>query len=483
MKSPSMMMAMGWCGAMLLPLSLEGCTVGPNYRRPVIDSPAKFRFAAGETEKSIADIPWWELYTDQNLQELIRSALDNNYDVRIAVARVEQARAIAAQARSQFYPSVGYSGGISDGKNEFVGSPAPNGGNTGSAGLAVLSAAWEVDIWGRIRRLNESAAAQLLATEYAKRGVMLSLVSEVAQAYLELLELDVELEIAKNTTESFGESLRIFQDRLRGGVASALETSRAEAALASTAARIPELQRLTAIKENQINVLLGRNPAPVARNRTLLEQSMPAGIPAGLPSALLERRPDVLTAEQSLRSANAQIGVAEANFFPQIGLTAFFGKVSPELSALSSGGTNAWSLAANLTGPIFQGGALRAELAQAKAFWEQIALEYQLIALNAFQEVSNVLISREKFQEAEVQLARSVRAYQESVKVATQRYLAGKASYYEVLEAQQQLFPAENALALIRLDQHLTIVRLYKSLGGGWQRQDSEWGATQPATN
>jgi multidrug efflux system outer membrane protein len=295
---------------------LSGCAVGPDYQRPTVEAPGSFRNApTAATSNSFADLPWWDVYRDATLKSLIHTALTNNLDVRIAATRVEQARAISAQAGSQFYPSVGYGGGVSRGRNEFLGTPNPNNGSTGDAALATLSAAWEIDLWGRIRRLNESARAQFLATEEARRGVMLSLVSDVALAYFELLELDLQLEIAQRTTVSFQETLRLFNERLQGGVASRLDVSRAEGALATIAARVPEVERQIAIKENQINVLLGRNPGPVARNTTLLQQSMPPEVPAGLPSALLERRPDIRAAEQSLRSANAQVGVSVAEFF------------------------------------------------------------------------------------------------------------------------------------------------------------------------
>jgi multidrug efflux system outer membrane protein len=247
------------------------------------------------------------------------------------------------------------------------------------------------------------------------------------------------------------------------------------------------LQRQIAIKENQINVLLGRNPAPIARESKLLDESVPPEVPPGLPSALLERRPDVRAAEQLVRAANAEIGVAAANFFPRIGLTAFFGKVSPELSEFTDSSSTAWSLAAAAAGPIFQGGALRAQYAGAKAAWDQARLQYEQTALNSFQEVSNALISRQRFDETGVQLAASVVAYKESVDVSMQRFNAGKASYFEVLEAQQQLFPAQNALARTQLNQRLVIVQLYRALGGGWQLTDDEdWNlpkepTTQPA--
>ncbi len=448
---------------------LSGCAVGPDYKRPTAEAPGNFRNApVAVTTNSFADLPWWDVYKDETLKTLIYTALTNNFDVRIAAARVEQARAISAQAGSQFYPSVGYGGGVSRGRNEFLGTPNPNNGSTGDAALATLSAAWEIDLWGRIRRLNESARAQFLATEEARRGVMLSLVSDVALAYFELLELDLQLQIAQRTTGTFEETLRLFNERLIGGVASRLDTSRAEGALASTAARVPELERQIALKENEINVLLGKNPGPVARHATLLQQSMPPEVPAGLPSALLERRPDIRAAEQSLRSANAQVGVSVAEFLPKFGLTALLGKVSPEVSAFTAGSANMWSIAANASGPLFQGGALRAQYRQSKAFWDQVKLEYEQRILAAFQEVSNALVSRDKYALAKVQAEKAVIAYQEAVKLSMQRYLSGNASYFEVLEAQQLLFPAEISLARAEANQLLVIIQLYRSLGGGW---------------
>jgi multidrug efflux system outer membrane protein len=451
-------------------LLLCGCAIGPSYKRPAIDSPVNFR-SASETisNKSIADLTWWDVYKDETLKDLIQTSLTNNYDLRIAASRVEQARAIAAQTRAQFFPQIGYQGEAARGKNVALGNPNPGAqGATGSSFLALFNAAWEVDLWGRIRRLNESARAQFLASEEARRGVMLSLVADVAQAYFELLELDEELEIATHTTNSFAESLRIFSQRFEGGVSSKLETSRAEAALATTAAIVPDLERRIIIKENQINVLLGRNPGLVPRHRTLLEQALPLEVPAGLPSDLLERRPDIRQAEQLVRSANAQVGVALGDFLPRTGLTALYGGVSVDLSTITSSGANVWSVAANVAGPVFQGGRLVGRHRQSKAAWEEAKLQYQQTAMNAFQEVANALISHQKLKAVHGQQARAVGAYQEAVTVSTQRYVAGKASYYEVLEAQQQLFPAENALAETQLNQALAIVQLYKALGGGW---------------
>jgi len=457
-------------------LFFSGCAVGPNYQRVKVNAPAEFRGAEGAAQQaSYADLPWWEAFKDPQLQSLIKTALANNYDLAIAVTRVEQSRQVAAQARAQYFPFVNYSVGASNGKNEFLGSVAPGLGTTQGAFLAAASVAWEPDIWGRIRRLNESARAQYLSTEEARRGVMLSLTSDVAQAYFELLGLELQLQIAKETTASFADTLKLFTQRYEGGVASKLDTSRAEAAEAAAAAAVPEYERQIAIKENQISILLGQNPGPINHTAQLLDEIVPPDIPVGLPSALLERRPDVLSAEQQVRSANAQIGVATAAFFPQLGLTALLGQASTPLSQITSGQANVWSIAANFAGPIYQGGQLRAQKRQTVAAWEQSKLQYEQAALNAFSDVANALISRTKFEAIRAEQARSVAAYQEAVKISLQRYQAGKASYFEVLDAQLQLYPEENSLAQTELNRRLVIVQLYLALGGGWSVSDTDW--------
>jgi outer membrane protein, multidrug efflux system len=405
----------------------------------------------------------------------VQVALANNYDLQIAVTRIEQSRQLAAQARAQYFPFLNYGVTASDGKNEFAGAVVPNEGVTQGAFVGAASVAWEADLWGRIRRQNESARAQYFATEQARRAVMLSLVSDVAQAYFELLDLDLQLDIAKQTTESFSQTVSLFTHRLEGGVASKLDTSRAEGAQATAAASIPELERQIALKENQINVLLGGSPGPIPHSARLLDQVVPPDIPSGLPSALLVRRPDILEAEGQLRSANAQIGVATANFFPLIGLTALFGRTSAPLDSLSSGQATVWSVAGNLSGPIYQGGALRAQKRQAVASWEETKLQYAQTAQLAFQDVSNALVSRTKYEAIRAEQAQAVQAYQESVKVSLQRYVAGKASYFEVLEAQLELYPAQNALAFTELNRRTVVVLLYKALGGGWNLTDPEW--------
>ena len=457
----------------LLPVTLiTGCVVGPNYKRPAVDAPPTIRGSAPTPEQaSFADLPWWEVFQDQTLQELVKAALANNYDLRIAVTRVEQARQIAAQARAQYFPAVSYQGGVGGGKNEFVGSITPTGGSIQGSALVAASAAWEPDIWGRIRRLNESALAQYLATEEAKRGVLLTVVSDVAQAYFELLGLELQLEIAKQSTQSFVQTVKLFTQRFQGGVSSMLDVSRAEAAEATVASNIPELERQIALKENQISVLLGQNPREIQHTAKLLDEIIPPDIPVGIPSALLERRPDIRGAEDLVKSANAQIGVAQAAFFPRIGLTALFGQGSGPLENFTSGKSNIWSFAGNFAGPIYQGGALKAQKRQAIAAWEQAKLQYEQSALNAFQDVSNNLISRQKFEATRTEQIRAVQAYQTSVDLSTKRYIAGKASYYEVLEAQQQLYPAQNALAITELNRRLVIVR---SLPITWGRLEAD---------
>jgi multidrug efflux system outer membrane protein len=447
---------------------LSGCAVGPNYHRPVVDSPSAFRFEGQNINAPYADLDWWQIYQDSTLQALVREAFTNNYDLRIAMARIEQSRALAMQARSHFVPSVNYNGAVSRGRNDLFGSAYPDNGGTVSSAIATLNASWELDLWGRIRRLNESARAQLLASEEARRGVRLTLLSDVATTYFQLLEWDEELAIALRTTNSFGESLQIFSERVSGGTAPALESERAEAALDDAAASVPIIRENISTTENQLCVLLGRNPGPIPRPAPLLAQRMP-DIPPGLPSSLLERRPDIRQAELLLRSANAEVGESVAEFFPKIGLTAFLGKVSPAMSAFTLGSANAWGIAANATGPIFEGGFLVGQYRQAKAARRESELQYRFTVINAFREVSDALVSRLELIEARQHQVDEVDALESAVKLSTERYIAGKADYYEVLEAQQELFPAQLNLARTERDQLLAVVSLYKALGGGWE--------------
>jgi multidrug efflux system outer membrane protein len=455
---------------LLLALALlAGCAVGPNYQRPAVDAPAQFRFTENQNTNSFGNLPWWQVFQDPILQGLIGTALTNNYDLQQAVARVEQARNQAAVANSAFFPQIGYAGDIGRGRNAIWNSPAALNGATESSAQLTLGVAWEIDFWGRIRRSSEAARAQFLATDAARRGVMITLVSDVATAYFNLLDLDREMAIQREATNAYAGSYRIFNDRLTNGVASKLETDRAAAALANAAAAIPQIEIQIATTEDQLNILLGRNPGPIARRSLTNQPQLTLEIPAGLPSDLLRRRPDVVAAEDSLIAANANIGVSVANFFPQIGLTTLLGRASPQLSAFTGGSGNLWDLGGTLSGPVFQGGALRAQYRAAKAKFDEARAAYQQTVLTSFREVSDALVTREKLAEENVYDGQAVVALAESVDLATQRYLNGKSSYYEVLQAQQELYPTQRAQIQTQVGELLAVVQLYQALGGGWQ--------------
>ena len=462
---------------------LSSCAVGPNYHRPTVSVPPAFRGADGATQQaSFADMPWWEVFKDDTLKGLVKTAIANNYDLAIAVTRVEQARQVAAQARSQYSPAIDYSTRTTAGKNQLLNAPtSESGGGLTGLVLAIGSVSWEADVWGRVRRLNEAARAQYLGSEEARRGVMLTVVSDVSDAYFRLLGLQRQLEITRESVDSFTQTRKLFNDRLQGGVASQLPVSRASANQADASSQALELERQIALTENQISILLGKNPGPIETQAKLLEETVPPEVPPGLPSALLERRPDVLAAEQNMRYANAQIGVAIADFFPKIGLTSFFGKLSTPLENFTSGQSNVGSIGMTLAGPIFEGGRLKAHKREMVAAWEQAKLQYQQTVLNAFQDVSNALISREKYEGIRAQQAIAVEAYADSFRLANMRYDQGFSSYYEVLEAQQLMLPAQLALAQTELNRRLVIIQLYKALGGGWNLTDSDFQAATPS--
>ena len=457
---------------------LAGCAVGPDYKRPPVAEPRVFRGQPTAEAASLADLPWWEVFRDASLNDLIREALGSNYTAQIAAARVQEAQAQLGVARSRFFPSIGYIFNAQQQRNGIAAQLGLNttGEETQSLFVGGLTASWELDIWGRIRRSNEAARADLLATEDARRGVWLTLVGEVAQAYFELLALDVRLGIAKDSTDAFQGTYDLFRDRLEFGVASKLQTSRAEGALGAAQATIPEIQGEITAKENQISILLGRSPGPIPRGTPMYEQRVVPAVPAGLPSALLERRPDIRRAEQQLIRANALVGVAKAEFFPKLNLTGVLGSASPELSGVTSASALVWAVASGLAGPVFQGGRILENYRAHIAAWEQEKFRYEHIVLTAFREVSDALTVLGKLAEAETGQTRSVKALEDAVTYATDRYRYGRASYYEVLEAQQQLYPAQSTLAQIRRDRLLAYVQLYKALGGGWSLTDSQWG-------
>jgi multidrug efflux system outer membrane protein len=459
---------------------LSGCTIGPDYERPAVARPETFRGQATAEAASLADVPWWEAFQDPILKSLIQDALRSNYDVRIAAARVQEARANLGVARSDYFPSLDYGVGASrarmlPGVLGGVGAQAP----ASDLYFGTMSMSWELDIWGRIRRSNEAARATLLSTEDARRGVWLTLVGDVAQAYFQLLALDVQLQIARDSTQAYQGTYDLFLDRLNHGIASKLETSRALGALGVAQASIPQLERDIVARENQIRILLGMAPGPIPRGQPMYQQPVvPAG-PAGLPSALLERRPDLRQAEQQLVAANARIGVAKAEFFPKLSLTTLFGTASPEVSALTGGAATIWAVAGMFSGPLFNAGRTLGTYRASVAQWEQARLQYEQAVLIALREVSDALTALAKLTDAEAGQDRAVRALADAVDHATDRYRQGLASYYEILEAQQQLYPAQITLAQIRQDRLLAYVRLYKALGGGWSLTDAQWTAQQ----
>ncbi len=452
---------------------VAGCAVGPNYKQPQVPVPDQYREVEGPPApaRCLADQPWWDIFQDETLRGLIDEALRNGYDVQLAAARVEEARAQAGIARAQFFPQIAYGGEISRGLSPSTVVP---GATTRNQGSANVNFGWELDLWGRVRRSNEAAKARYLSTEEARLGVILSLVSDVARTYFQLRELDAELVIAKDTVGAFQGTTDLFQRKLEGGAASAIQTSYSAAALEQVAAQVPLIERQIEATENVLNLLLGRNPAPIPRGAPLTGQLILPEVPAGLPSDLLRRRPDVRGAEQQLVAANADVGVAMANFFPTISLTGLFGGVSSDVSSLFSAGKT-WSIAAGLVGPLFQGGRLRSEYDVAVARWQQAKISYEQTDTSAFVETTTVLYAREKMAASEAALARTVDQYREMVRLANVRYVAGLSSYFEVLYAMQQLYPAELALARSRSDRLGNLVDIYRALGGGWNIQSPGW--------
>ncbi|HEU5181579.1 MAG TPA: efflux transporter outer membrane subunit [Candidatus Polarisedimenticolia bacterium] len=465
-------------------LLLVGCAVGPNYSRPPITTPEAFRGeaapgtptqtspVAGAAEAgSLADRSWWEIFPDEILQSLIDEALKNGYDIRLAAARVAEARAGAGIARAEYFPAIqGQAGWLYGQGSEFTSLFT----ETDGLYTANLGLSWEIDLWGRIRRLNEAALAQYMASEEARRGVMLSLVSDVAASYLQLRALDTELEIAERTAAAFQETRDLFQRRYEAGTASTLETSSAAASLSTTLSTIPDLRRQIAAEENHLALLLGRAPGDVPRGAALDDQILPPEIPAGLPADLLKRRPDLRQAEQELVAANAEVGVAVAEMFPTIRLTGVFGGVAPQVSELFGKGKT-WSVGAGLLTPVFQGRRLKNQHRAALARWEQAKVRYERDVTNAFGEVSTSLVAYRELAGVEAEQTHAVASYQQAVELANERYLSGLADYLEVLLAQRQLFPAENALARTRYDRLAVLVQLYRALGGGWSLPDDQW--------
>jgi multidrug efflux system outer membrane protein len=449
-----------------------GCTLGPDYFRPKVLVPDNYRGVAGAPAvESIADLPWWEVFKDQPLQDLTREALQNNYDLQTAAARVEEARAQIGVARSFLYPQLSVSGGGSAEQVSRRSEPpqAFGASRTFQNWLLGFSMAWELDVFGRIRREAEAATGFFLATEQAQRGVFITLVADVAQSYFILRELDLELEISRRTLRINDETVEFYRRRLFGGVSNQLELDQAVANRSRTAATIPEIERQIVTQENLINFLLGRNPGPVPRGAALTDQYYPPSIPVGLPSALLERRPDVKGAEDLLLAANANIGAAKALFFPNFSLTAALGSASDELSNLADRRAAIWSVAGGILQPVFQGWRIFYNYEATKARFDQALAQYQKAAQNGFREVADALVSVEKLKDVRAELETSVQALGNAARLSRLRYDTGLANYLEILIADQQLFDQELLLARARGAQLTAVVQLYRALGGGWQ--------------
>ncbi len=450
-----------------------GCAaLGSNYQRPQMNPPPQYRGVETAAAESMADLPWWQAFEDPALHALIREGIANNLDLRIASARVLEARALAGVAKSYLYPEVNLGFGATSEQKSRVGDPklneetVPDRTYNNIALNGTLS--WEVDLFGRLRRGREAAVAQYLASEQGRRAVIVTLVGDIASTYFYLRELDLQLDIARRTVKLNDETIAYYTKRLQGGVSNRLEVDQAKANRAVTAASIPALERQIVLAENSLSVLVGRPPSAVARPGSLGDK-LPPAIPAGLPASLLERRPDVLAAEQSLVAANANVGAAKALFYPTITLTGSAGAISSSFSNFLTPESMIWSLGAGLFQPLFNGGRLKQNYEANKARFDQAIAQYQRTALTGYREVADALVSIEKFGAQRVEIEYGVEALRDAVQLSRARYDTGLSSYLEVLLADQQLFQQEIQLAQARGEQWRAVAFLYRALGGGWQ--------------
>jgi outer membrane protein, multidrug efflux system len=452
-------------------LILSGCEVGPNYKRPPIASPDAYRGlapdAAPQATASLGDEKWWTIFKDEQLQALVREAISQNYDVRIAATRVLQAQAALGITRADQFPQI-YAGAGAGMARFPLTKNLPN--FETSTNQINLSLAWQLDFWGQYRRATEAARANLLSTEWGQKAVVWSLVSDVVSAYFRLLELDAEMSISKNTLASRHESLRLVQIRQKGGTTSMMDVRQSEELVYAAAATIPDLERRIEQQENFISILLGRNPAPVKRGAGLTEQPLLPEVPAGLPSSLIERRPDIQSTEQQLVAANARIGVAKAAYYPQITLTANGGFQSSALTSLFTGPAGLWSFGGQLLQPVFTAGKIRSNVRLTEAQEQELVLRYQQSIQTAFREVSDSLVAYRKNQEFRYQQELLTGAAQDATHLADVRYRGGVTSYLEVLDSDTRYFDAQINLAQGQLNERLALVQLYNALGGGWQQ-------------
>jgi outer membrane protein, multidrug efflux system len=449
-------------------LLVSGCVMGPNYQRPAVDAPEKWRFEEKEV-KDIVNTKWWEQFNDPVLNELVDISLQENKDVKIAAAVIEEFMGRYGVVRAPLYPQIG-AGAIAGRDRATEKGPAPMSSaveNPANNYQVFLNVSWEIDLWGKLRRATEAARADLLSTEEAKRTVILSLVSSVAGSYINLRDLDKQLEIAKQTAKAREDSYKLFKLRFEGGVISELELSQVKSEYEAALAAIPLLEKTIIQQENALSVLLGRNPGAIQRGKTVDELVLP-GIPAGLPSDLLVNRPDIRQAEQNLISANAQIGVARAQYFPTISLTGLFGWASTDLSDLFSGPAKTWSWAVPVAAPIFTGGAISGQVKAAEAIQQQTLVRYQQVIQNAFRETEDSLVDQRKTKEQLQTLKEQVGSLTDYARIARLRYDNGYTSYIEVLDAERSLFNVQLTYAQTQGVLFQAMINLYKAMGGGW---------------
>jgi len=455
-------------------VGFAGCTVGPNYKRPDVTVPTSYRgqlevpadTQTPNRDPALGDEEWLKVFQDQQLQGLIRTALGNNYDVRIAAARVQEARAQLGITRADQFPTLAAGGGITSQRNSASG-PIPAFQLT--QGQLNVSASWNLDFWGRYRRATEAQRARLLAQEWAQRAVISSLIANVASGYFELRELDLELEISNRTLASRSESLNLTAMRTEHGIDTMLDQRQAEQLVYTAAAQVPNLEREIEQQENALSILLGNNPGAIPRGMKLTEQPHAPEVPAGLPSELLERRPDVREAEQNLVAANAQIGVARAAYFPQISLTGSGGYQSSALSNLFTGPAGIWSFGGSFVQPIFEGGRLKSNVRLAEAQHQEMLLTYQQAIQGAFRDVSDALVAYRKNREFRVQEEKLTEAARDAAQLSEQRFNAGATDYLEVLTNETNYFSDQLTLAQAQFNELEALVQLYQALGGGWK--------------
>ena len=446
-------------------LAIACAPVGPNYARPEMPTPAQFRFVPDAQAQSLADVPWFQVFDDPALQDLIKLAIASNLDLRVAAARVQEARARAGIAKSYLYPQV--DGVASYGIRQSTDDEEED--TTHQSAIYGFQLSWEIDLFGRLRRQREAALALALASEQARRGVLVTIVGDVATNYFLLREIQLQLEIARQTLRLNDDTVTYFRNRLDGGVSNRLELDRIQANRERTAASIPDLERQVAITENLISLLLGRSPGAITSERFAPDEPVPPPIPPGLPAAILQRRPDVVEAEHLLMAANADIGAAKALFYPTINLTGLLGGVSGDVTEFLGSGGAIWSVGAGLLQPVFQGGRLRRNLEAMQARYDAAVAEYQRSALNAYREVANSLVTIQKLAEVRGHQQTGVTALQDASDLARLRYDSGLASYLEILTADERLFAEQLLLAQTRGAEFRARTELYRALGGGWQ--------------